>query len=121
MAKSNIQKIKEAIERLQERGCSGDGKTFKCKHSKSSLCASWSSDICPAHEAIAALELALADALHEDVVALTEQDLWSEHSIFQRIDWQEEVGSGNTQLGYWNWVSNKIKEREDERNAVMCG
>jgi hypothetical protein len=52
--------------------------------------------------------------LHPQVQALFEKDAWSEHSDHTREAWRDEVREGNTQIGYWEWVSNQIWEAEDE-------
>lgn len=35
---------------------------------------------------------------------------WPEHPDYTREDWQSEAGQGTTQLGYWDWVSNRLEE-----------
>jgi len=34
---------------------------------------------------------------------------WGEHPGFSREDWRDEVAGGDTQSGYWEWVSNKVQ------------
>ncbi|BBX87972.1 hypothetical protein [Mycolicibacterium aubagnense] len=33
---------------------------------------------------------------------------WGDHSQYPVADWQYEVGNGDTRLGYWPWVAEKI-------------
>ncbi|MEF1302449.1 hypothetical protein QTO17_11095 [Vibrio owensii] len=33
---------------------------------------------------------------------------WPEHPEYYHEDWQSEAGQGNTQLGYWDWVTNQL-------------
>jgi hypothetical protein len=47
-------------------------------------------------------------------------NVWGEDKEFCRQDWHREVSEGNTNLGYWEWVSNskewKDTEEEDEED-----
>ena len=38
---------------------------------------------------------------------------WGEHPDWPRQDWRQEVASEDTQVGYWEWVFNKVQS-EDE-------
>jgi hypothetical protein len=44
----------------------------------------------------------------QEVASCMEVDLWGDHPDHPRVDWQVEVGMGNTQLGYWQWVQHRI-------------
>jgi hypothetical protein len=37
-----------------------------------------------------------------------------EHHFFQREHWQDEVGNGDTQRGYWDWVAAQIEQHGDD-------
>lgn len=37
---------------------------------------------------------------------------WGEHPKYPREDWQTEVANGDTQGGYWEWVSNMVANHE---------
>ncbi len=36
--------------------------------------------------------------------------IWGLHSKHLRYDWVNEVTTGLTQIGYWDWVVAKVKE-----------
>lgn len=38
---------------------------------------------------------------------------WETHPEFPRGDWQYEVGNGDTNYGYWEWVAAQLDEGED--------
>ncbi len=38
---------------------------------------------------------------------------WGEHPDFPVDEWQQEVASDDTRLGYWAWVKAKIDEAEE--------
>lgn len=38
---------------------------------------------------------------------------WGRHPEYSVDDWQYEVANGDTRLGYWTWVDNKISAEED--------
>ena len=38
---------------------------------------------------------------------------WSSYPDYPVEDWKAEVANGNTRLGYWEWVHNKTKEKEN--------
>lgn len=40
-----------------------------------------------------------------------QQGAWGEDSTFSAKEWRDEVVSGNTRLGYWDWV---MAQRADE-------
>jgi len=42
--------------------------------------------------------------------------VWGGHPKFKRSDWQHEVVSGDTNLGYWEWVWHQIEGDEDVPN-----
>lgn len=44
-------------------------------------------------------------------------DTWESHDIYPRDTWEEEVGEGATQLGYWTWVRHKMDEVRHDREA----
>lgn len=35
-----------------------------------------------------------------------------EHPQFSREDWRDEVAAEDTDLGYWDWAFNKVKDEE---------
>lgn len=41
---------------------------------------------------------------------------WVDHPSFPRSDWQVEVASGDSQVGYWDWVFNKIQGWEPDQD-----
>ena len=49
-----------------------------------------------------------------------DQGLWGEHPPLESgrpilaEDWQEQVMSNQTRLGYWEWVSRQLDEEDDE-------
>jgi len=45
--------------------------------------------------------------------------LWGEHPSNPRADWQHEVGNGDTNLGYWEWVVHR--ESEDGNETATTG
>jgi hypothetical protein len=45
----------------------------------------------------------------DEVGALREQDEWTSHPKYVREDWVAEVTTGDTQLGYWEWVSHSLE------------
>lgn len=53
-----------------------------------------------------------ADDLKRKYDALTPGTHWSEHPVFTLIDWSEEAGQLDTQLGYWDWVKAQIEQSE---------
>lgn len=54
---------------------------------------------------------------------MTEADLiamygfWGECPIHPLSDWRHEVADDDTRLGYWQWVSSKMKEERNEEAA----
>lgn len=55
---------------------------------------------------------------HETIPAVAEPALkladkhggtWGGHADYPVEDWQYEVANGDTRLGYWDWVLNKIE------------
>jgi hypothetical protein len=49
------------------------------------------------------------------VAQLMEIDVWGEHPVHTRTEWQDEVAAGDTQRGYWDWVQAMIEQYgEDE-------
>ena len=34
---------------------------------------------------------------------------WGSHPDFPAEDWMYEAGNGDTRLGYWDWVVNKLQ------------
>lgn len=44
---------------------------------------------------------------------LRRKNLWGEHPEHPRDDWRLDVYEGNTNLGYWEWVSARLDEGED--------
>lgn len=43
---------------------------------------------------------------------------WGEHPRYPRRDWQHEVGEGDTQIGYWDWVVHALEADADEEGKV---
>ena len=43
-------------------------------------------------------------------------DSLGEDNKFPRFDWELDIEHGNTELGYWEWVSHKIEEEWDEKH-----
>lgn len=56
--------------------------------------------------------------LHPEVVSLSSQDWWSEHSRYDHGDWFIEVSNGDTLRGYWEWVSARLWDEEDEAEST---
>ena len=52
--------------------------------------------------------------LHPELVPIWQADTWDDHEIYTRDEWREEVDSGNTQLGYWEWASHKLDTESHE-------
>ena len=48
---------------------------------------------------------------------LMAEDLWGEHPIYSRDDWQSEVLQENTQLGYWDWVGHQLEMNGDHEHG----
>ncbi len=42
-------------------------------------------------------------------------DYWGEDQEFPRRDWQYQVGNGDTNQGYWEWVEHEREITEDEK------
>lgn len=42
-------------------------------------------------------------------------DLWGEDPAYLREDWRLDVGNGDTNLGYWDWVDNRREFDEDAK------
>lgn len=44
------------------------------------------------------------------------EDAWGEYPIkaAARTEWQQAVANGDTQSGYWDWVSSRLTELMDE-------
>ncbi len=53
--------------------------------------------------------------LLESVEAMRRADAWGQNPDWTRNDWQFEVANGETQLGYWQWVSHKIEGCEETK------
>lgn len=45
---------------------------------------------------------------------IKEHGIWGEFAEFPPRDWMYEVANGDTRLGYWAWVKNKIEEKGSE-------
>ncbi len=43
-----------------------------------------------------------------------------EHPVFPRSAWQQEVGEGNTRVGYWTWVMHQVESHYSDACDV-CG
>lgn len=43
-----------------------------------------------------------------------EDGVWGQHPGFPRKDWQYEVGNGDTNLGYWDWVGHQLEAAEGD-------
>jgi hypothetical protein len=49
-------------------------------------------------------------------------DVWSEDTKYPRSDWKHEVAEGNTNLGYWDWVTHaKEADQPHGSQCVKCG
>lgn len=48
----------------------------------------------------------------EEVAQLLRQNPQGEHPQFPRFYWKKEVANGETQLGYWEWVSHCVENRQ---------
>jgi hypothetical protein len=48
----------------------------------------------------------------DEVKELMEENVWGAHSLYDRGSWKQEVLEGDTQLGYWEWVSHKIESHQ---------
>lgn len=53
-------------------------------------------------------------AREKKVNALEKANVWDEYTEFPRHDWAYEVENDDTNLGYWDWVRNKIEALEEE-------
>ena len=40
----------------------------------------------------------------DDILKVRDDDVWREIAKYPREDWRYEVGNGDTNLGYWDWV-----------------
>ena len=49
------------------------------------------------------------DFMHPRAQELFNQDAWGESDSFPRQDWVDKVVSGDTQLGYWEWLSHQLE------------
>jgi hypothetical protein len=77
---------------------------------------------------IAALRSEAADvALPRSERSLTPTQLrsqfgeWGQHPEFPRSDWQYEVGNGDTQRGYWDFVAAKLDEAKSNEAGAESG
>lgn len=52
------------------------------------------------------------DKLHPEVEMLRAGNPWCEHPQYPRDDWRFEAAANDTQLGYWEWVSHQIENRD---------
>lgn len=61
-------------------------------------------------------EITKAEILAMDVAGLenlyTPSTGWGEHPTYSREDWKYEVRSDDTQVGYWEWVYNRLHSEE---------
>lgn len=59
-----------------------------------------------------------SDPLRPEVEELRRSDAWAEHPdpTLSREEWMTEVSDDNTQLGYWEWVSHALDDREYDAN-----
>ena len=55
----------------------------------------------------------------QKVMQENERGVWGEFPKYPRTDWQYEVAHGDTNLGYWEWVSHKLTG-EDESGRCRC-
>ena len=46
--------------------------------------------------------------LHPEAQALFDEDMWGQHSDYPRSDWVFEVSNGDTNLGYWEWLTGML-------------
>ena len=47
---------------------------------------------------------------HPDVVELMKREIWGQHPDYPRGDWAYEATNGDTNLGYWEWVTGQIEQ-----------
>jgi hypothetical protein len=40
---------------------------------------------------------------------------WGEHREYPVAQWQNEVASHDTRLGYWDWVAVRLEQNAEER------
>jgi hypothetical protein len=40
---------------------------------------------------------------------LKRQNLWNDVPEYPRSDWRYQVGNGDTNLGYWDWVEHQLE------------
>lgn len=45
---------------------------------------------------------------------------WTEDSEWSRWDWKQDVASGDTQLGYWDWVKHNKEAAEVPVTCPQC-
>lgn len=52
-------------------------------------------------------------AVQELVNRWADGDVWGAHPSYSREDWQLDVGNGDTNLGYWDWVQHQLESELD--------
>ena len=60
-----------------------------------------------------------------EIAALQRADLWGEHDVWTREEWQVAAGCGDTQCGYWAWVEHRIESAaeagdDDDGDSGSC-
>ena len=60
-------------------------------------------------------------AVISPVIEKEAMDPWRSHPDYPREDWQDEVSSGDTNLGYHDWVSHKTEEAGFDALAEQSG
>jgi hypothetical protein len=48
--------------------------------------------------------------LHPEAQALFDEDMWGQHPDYPRTDWKYEVSNGDTNLGYWEWLTGMLTD-----------
>ncbi|CAO0822463.1 hypothetical protein DFAR_3060036 [Desulfarculales bacterium] len=69
----------------------------------------------PQEEVIDMLEVLLQQAM--DTFTEPYDGIWGEHPVWTRADWGNEAACNDTSLGYWAWVRNQIRIKEEEEDA----
>ncbi len=60
-----------------------------------------------------------AEQLRAKYDGLADDSEWGEHPSHPMEEWQTEVRSRNTRVGYWDWVVTKLKLADDKNKEDL--
>lgn len=56
--------------------------------------------------------------LHPLAATLQAANPWNQHDRFDRAEWINDVSAGNTNCGYWDWLSACLEAEDAENSAI---